>query len=131
MRVYLHRIVWKEDKEGFKKRMNTFSSIANKHHIRIMFVFFDDCWNKTPHAGTQPVPKPGIHNSGWMQDPGQPDSTKTANFPALEGYVKDILTTFAHDKRILLWDLYNEPGNSGKEIHRCLYFQKDFNGRDL
>ena len=24
------------------------------------------------------------------------------------------MTTFAHDKRILLWDLYNEPGNSGK-----------------
>jgi hypothetical protein len=31
----------------------------------------------------------------------------------LERYVKDILTTFAHDERILLWDLYNEPGNSG------------------
>jgi hypothetical protein len=32
----------------------------------------------------------------------------------LEHYVKDVLTTFAHDKRILLWDLFNEPGNSGK-----------------
>lgn len=114
MRVFLHSIAWKEDKRGFKKRMNTFLSIANKHHIQIMFVFFDDCWNKTPHAGTQPTPKPGIHNSGWVQDPGQPASTETSNYPQLEAYVKDILTTFAHDKRILLWDLYNEPGNSGK-----------------
>jgi len=114
MRVFLHSIAWKEDRQGFKKRMNTFLSIAAKHHIQIMFVFFDDCWNKVPHAGKQPAPKPGIHNSGWMQDPGQPASTNTANYPELETYVKDILTTFAHDKRILLWDLYNEPGNSGK-----------------
>ena len=33
--------------------------------------------------------------------------------PVLESYVKDILTTFKDDKRIVLWDLYNEPGGSG------------------
>ena len=114
MRVFLHSVAWKEDKEGFKKRMNTFLNIADRHGIQIMFVFFDDCWNKVPHEGTQPMPKPGIHNSGWVQDPGQPASTDASNYPELESYVKDILTTFAHDKRILLWDLYNEPGNSGK-----------------
>jgi hypothetical protein len=27
--------------------------------------------------------------------------------------VKDVLTTFKDEKRIVLWDLYNEPGNSG------------------
>jgi hypothetical protein len=79
-----------------------------------MFVFFDDVWNKTPKPGKQPEVKPGIHNSGWMQDPGQPASSDPANFPQLEKYVKDVLGAFAHDKRILLWDLYNEPGNSGK-----------------
>jgi hypothetical protein len=49
-----------------------------------------------------------------VQDPGQPASFDTTIYPGLEKYVKDILTSFAHDKRILLWDLYNEPGNSGK-----------------
>jgi Cellulase (glycosyl hydrolase family 5) len=115
MRVFLHSVAWKEDKDDFKKRINTFLNIADKHQIRIMFVFFDDCWNKVPQAGTQPVPKPGIHNSGWVQDPGQPFSADSTMFPQLELYVKDILTTFAHDKRILLWDLYNEPGNNGKK----------------
>lgn len=114
MRVFLHSTVWKHDKEGFKNRINTFLNIADKHHIQIMFVFFDDCWNKIPKAGVQPAPKPGIHNSGWMQDPGQPLSSDSTNFPQLELYVKDVLTNFAHDKRILLWDLYNEPGNSDK-----------------
>ncbi|MEO6813776.1 MAG: 1,4-beta-xylanase [Ginsengibacter sp.] len=115
MRVFLHSIAWKEDKDGFKKRINTFLNIAHNHNIKILFVFFDDCWNKIPHAGKQPAPKPGIHNSGWVQDPGQPLSTDTTLFPQLELYVKDVMKTFAHDKRILLWDLYNEPGNSGKK----------------
>ncbi|MHA4810071.1 glycoside hydrolase 5 family protein [Flavitalea flava] len=114
MRVFLHSIAWSQDPAGFKKRVDQFLSISDKHHIQPLFVFFDDCWNKTPKAGLQPSPKAGIHNSGWVQDPGQPASAEEARFPGLEKYVKDVLTTFGHDKRILLWDLYNEPGNSGK-----------------
>ncbi len=114
IRVFLHSVAWKEDPAGFKTRVNTFLTIAAKHHIQPLFVFFDDCWNKVPQPGKQPEPKTGIHNSGWVQDPGQPVSEDPANYPGLEKYVKDILTTFGHDKRILLWDLYNEPGNSGK-----------------
>jgi endo-1,4-beta-mannosidase len=114
MRVFLHSIAWTVDPVGFKKRMDEFLIIASKHGIQPMFVFFDDCWNKQGKSGMQPQPKPGIHNSGWVQDPGQPLTYDTASFPALEKYVKDVLTTFAHDKRILLWDLYNEPGNNGK-----------------
>ncbi|MVN21066.1 1,4-beta-xylanase [Mucilaginibacter sp. HMF7410] len=114
MRVFLHSLAWKQDPEGFKKRVDQFLTIAEKHHIQPLFVFFDDCWNKVPQIGKQPEPKTGIHNSGWVQDPGQPASENAANFPGLEKYVKDVMTHFAHDKRILLWDLYNEPGNSNK-----------------
>jgi len=114
MRVFLHSIAWKSDPEGFKKRVDQFLGIADRHHIQPLFVFFDDCWNKVAQAGKQPAPRIGIHNSGWMQDPGQPASNDTTLFPELEKYVTDVMTTFAHDKRILLWDLYNEPGNSGK-----------------
>lgn len=115
MRVFLHSVAWKQDPEGFKKRVDQFLAIADKHGIKPMFVFFDDCWNKVPQPGKQPEPKTGIHNSGWVQDPGQPASDDPANFPVLEKYVTDVMTRFAHDKRILLWDLYNEPGNSGKK----------------
>lgn len=114
MRVYLHSIAWKEDPAGFKRRVNTYLGIADRHKIKTIFVFFDDCWNKQGFAGKQPAPKPGVHNSGWVQDPGDPDSKNPAKFPALEKYVKDVMSQFKADKRILLWDLYNEPGNSGK-----------------
>jgi len=115
MRVFLHHIAWNVDRDGFKKRMHDYLAIADKHGIKTMFVFFDDCWNKEPKPGLQPAPKPGIHNSGWMQDPGQKESYDSTNFSKLEKYVTDILTVFGKDKRILLWDLYNEPGNSGKK----------------
>jgi hypothetical protein len=114
MRVYLHSVAWKQDRNGFKKRMEDYLSIANKHGIKTIFVFFDDCWNPIPKEGKQPDPKPGVHNSGWVQDPGQAASSDTTLFPALKVYVKDVMAHFSKDKRILLWDLYNEPGNSGK-----------------
>ena len=64
MRVYLHHLVWETDKEGFKKRINEYLAIADKHHISTIFVFLDDCWNPVYQAGKQPEPQPGVHNSG-------------------------------------------------------------------
>lgn len=114
MRVFLHSIAWKQDPAGFKKRVNQYLTIANKHHIQTIFVFFDDCWNASPKAGKQPEPRTGVHNSGWMQDPGMPFPT-SAQLVALHAYVRDVLQTFKHDQRVLLWDLYNEPGNNNKD----------------
>ncbi len=113
MRVFLHHLAWQEDPEGFKNRIGQYLTIANAHHIKTIFVFFDDCWNETYHAGKQPDPKPGIHNSGWLRDPGKLLYDEPALKDTLEKYVKDVLSTFKKDDRILLWDLYNEPGNSG------------------
>ncbi len=115
MRVYLHHLAWEIDSAGFKNRMDQYLSIANKHGIRTIFVFFDDCWNPVYKAGKQPDPKPGIHNSGWVRDPGDVLYQDTTLFAELEVYVKDVLKRFAHDKRVVMWDLYNEPGNSGYE----------------
>lgn len=112
MRVYLHHLAWETDLDGFKKRMETYLTIADKHGISTIFVVFDDCWNSTYKSGKQPDPKPGVHNSGWIQDPGDLIYTDTTLVTILEKYVKDILSQFANDKRIVLWDLYNEPGNS-------------------
>ncbi|MES2374187.1 MAG: cellulase family glycosylhydrolase [Bacteroidota bacterium] len=126
IRVFLHSLAWKQDPDGFKKRMEEFLTIAARHKIKPIFVFFDDCWNWVPTAGKQPEPIPGIHNSGWVQDPGQFASNDTSYFPELENYVTDVMTSFAHDKRILLWDLYNEPGNNGKNDLSMALLQKTF-----
>jgi hypothetical protein len=110
MRVFLHHVAWEVDKSGFKNRMREYLSIADKHGIVTIFVFFDDCWNPTYKSGKQPAPR--LHNSGWVRDPGDLLFTSDSLLPVLEAYVKDILSTSKDDKRIILWDLYNEPGNS-------------------
>lgn len=113
VRTFLHDLAWEADPTGFKQRINQFLDIASQHGIRPMLVIFDDCWNSDPKIGPQPAPQPGIHNSGWVQSPGIAAVNRGPSaWGRLETYVKDIIGSFAHDERILLWDLYNEPGNS-------------------
>jgi Cellulase (glycosyl hydrolase family 5) len=110
-RVFLHDLAWQADPKGFKDRVRNYLEIADRHHVRTLFVLFDDCWNPTPKIGKQPAPIPGVHNSGWMQSPGQAVVNKPEEWKRLEQYVKDVVATFGKDQRVLAWDVYNEPGN--------------------
>jgi hypothetical protein len=112
MRVFLHDLLWKQDPEGFKKRINIFLSIAQKHKIRPLFVLFDSCWNANPKLGKQHAPTRGVHNSGWVQSPGAAALKDPGEYPRLEAYVKGVVGAFANDKRILGWDVWNEPDNT-------------------
>ena len=112
VRVYLHNLAWETDKEGFKKRIREFLTITEKHKIKVLFVLFDDCWLPDPKPGRQPEPIPGVHNSGWLRAPGPAIVGDVEKWDVLKLYVKDILIQFRNDNRILMWDLYNEPGNS-------------------
>lgn len=126
MRVYLHDLAWKADAEGFKKRMDHFLKIAAKHRIKILFTIFDDCWNPEAAIGKQPAPKPGIHNSGWVRSPNKSVHDDSTQWKYLELYVKDILNSFKTDDRILMWDLYNEPGNNGYHLTSLPLLKKVF-----
>ena len=126
VRVFLHDLAWEADAEGFKKRIETFLGIAQKRGIRTMFVLFDDCWNETPKIGRQPDPVRGVHNSGWLQSPGKSCVNAPESWPRLQRYVQDIVGTFASDRRILAWDVYNEPGNSGQDDRSLPLLKKVF-----
>jgi hypothetical protein len=114
MRVFLHDLLWQQDSAGFQKRIDTFLTIANKHHIRILFVLFDSCWDPYPKLGKQRDPRPGVHNSGWVQSPGANALKDPTQVPRLEAYVKGVVGAFANDPRILGWDVWNEPGALNK-----------------
>lgn len=111
MRVFLHDLLWEEDRTGFSDRLNTFLAIASKHRIRTMLVLFDSCWNPFPQIGIQPPPTPGIHNSGWVQSPGARALSDSSQYQRLENYVRGVVSTFANDSRVLAWDVWNEPDN--------------------
>src|SRR3954454_4141676 len=112
MRVFLHDLVWAEDPEGFKKRIDTFLNICQKNNIRPMLVLCDSCWDPFPKVGRQRKPRPGVHNSCWVQSPGAKALTDPAEYPRLEAYVKGVVGAFANDQRILAWDVWNEPDNT-------------------
>jgi len=112
MRVFLHDLPWQQDSTGFRQRIDTFLTIAAKHHIRPLFVLFDSCWDPAPKLGPQHPPIPGVHNSGWVQSPGAAALQNSSQYPRLEAYVKGVVGAFADDKRILGWDLWNEPDNT-------------------
>ena len=111
MRVFLHDLLWQQDAEGFKRRLDQFLTIAAKHKIRPMFVLFDSVWDPDAKLGKQRAPKPGVHNSGWMQSPNRTELQNPADYPKLEAYVKGVVGAFAKDQRILAWDIWNEPDN--------------------
>ena len=110
MRVYLHDLLW-QDPEGFKRRLDQFLTIATKHRIKTIFVLFDSVWDPDPKAGKQRAPRPGVHNSGWMQSPGRAVLQNPSEYPRLEAYVKGVVGAFARDQRVLAWDIWNEPDN--------------------
>ena len=115
VRVFLQDQLWLDDPVGFQHRLDEFLTIAARHHIRPMLVLFDSCWDPNPHLGVQHSPVPGIHNSGWVQSPGIKRLLDPAAEPQLKAYVQGVVGAFAHDQRILAWDLWNEPDNAGKD----------------
>ena len=116
MRVFLHNLLWQQDSAGFLKRMNQFLAVAEKHHIRIMFVLFDSVWDPNPHLGKQREPRPHVHNSGWVQAPGADLLKNESRWNTeLKPYVIGVIAHFRDDKRVLIWDLMNEPDNDSSQ----------------
>jgi hypothetical protein len=122
IRVFLHHLLWEQDKEGFIYRIDLFLSIAQKHGIRTMLVLFDAVWNPNPKLGKQPEPKLNVHNSGWVQCPGFDVLNNPDRYDDLYDYVHGIVNHFKHDERVLLWDLYNEPDNMNAGSYKDDYY---------
>jgi len=120
LRVFLHSLAWQQEPQGFLARMDEFLALADKHHIGVMFVFFDSCWHPVPKIGPQPAPKPHVHNSGWLQDPGAAILQDPAAFARLKPYVQSVATRFRADRRIHAWDVWNEPDNSNDSSYGAM-----------
>lgn len=113
IRVNLHPLVWHHDREGLLKRINALLEVADRCQIKTALCLFDDCGfgGAEPVYGPQPDPIKGVHNSRAIASPGRavvmdPDQTES-----LRTYVIGIVRAFRNDRRILFWDIYNEPGN--------------------
>lgn len=117
-RVFVQSLVWKQDPDGLKHRLDRFLTLATRHGLSTTPVLFDDCAfgdppQTEPYLGKQRDPIPGMILPSWTPSPGLSAVTNQAAWPNLRRYVQDMVGAFREDARILMWDLYNEPGNSG------------------
>ncbi|NQT85326.1 hypothetical protein HQ560_01090 [bacterium] len=109
LRVYLHDINFFQEKKVLMANLETFLTICAKHGIRPGFVFFDGCHR---HEGifldkpTEPVS--GYHNGRWAQSPQARDIEK-GNLEKFKPYVQEIIRPYRADKRVLFWEIHNEP----------------------
>ncbi len=114
VRVFLHDLLWAQDRQGFQGRLAQFVDITARHGIKPLFVLFDSCWDPVPRLGPQHAPRPGVHNSGWVQSPGAEHLGDRRYDGVLREYVTGVLGQFRNDDRVLGWDLWNEPDNPSR-----------------
>jgi hypothetical protein len=85
-----------------------------------MLVLFDSVWDPFPAVGPQRPPRPGVHNSGWIQSPGKVAIEDPTQWPRLEAYVKGVIGRFKDDPRVLAWDVWNEVDNPNEPAYSSL-----------
>jgi endo-1,4-beta-mannosidase len=111
LRVFLHDVPWRDDREGFFRRIDQFLDVAARHQLGTMLVLFDGVWDPDPQSGLQRRPRTGVHNSGWVQSPGRVILADPDKQDQLRGYVQDVIARYKDDPRVQVWDLFNEPDN--------------------
>ena len=127
IRVILEFIVWDQQHDGFLDRFDRFLAAAAKHGISTMVCFANDC--VVPKDEKYRPPALGPQNFDWGYHGGRKNSPHSGYKDAV-GYnpvldepeaaarfyamVSEIVARHANDPRIVIWDLFNEPGNGNR-----------------
>ncbi len=101
VRVFLQAAVYEHDPKRFLESFESFVGLCDKHRIQMMPVIFDSCFGEFPDLRR-------YREKDWMACPGQ-DRLAPEHWPALENYVHDVVGGHKGDRRIVMWDVMNEP----------------------
>ena len=126
VRMILEFTVLDEEHDSFMERFEEFLTVCDKHGISVMICFGNDC--TVPKNANYRAPHLGVQEYDWGYHGGRKNSPHGSN-PGKIGYSllddpeiaerffkyeAEIITKYANDERICVWDLFNEPGNSGR-----------------
>lgn len=142
IRVIIEYEVWAEQHDGFMERLERYIAAAARHGIYTMLVLSNECAVRTPTYvppvfGEQPW-ELGFHGGKefktWYQH-GKDDRYSVLDDPAVAPkyyeMVRELITKYQDDTRILAWNLMNEPGN-GRGNKSFVHLQKFFEiGREI
>ena len=117
--------VWLHQREGFLDRLDRFLTIADRHGLSVMFCLGNDClvakrYYNPPVFGKQPEPDLGYHGGvknsphDQLHESGYSILDEPQGEQAFYDYVEDVVGKFAKDPRVVVWDIFNEPGNGNR-----------------
>lgn len=118
--------LWLLKPDVFFRHVDEFLALCNAHGLSVMPVLFDDCCvpksqYEPMHFGPQPKPEPGYFGGSSVTC-----FTETVEIgynltdaPGMEAvvreYIHQLAQHYGQDSRILIWNVWNEPGNSKRE----------------
>lgn len=137
IRIIPEFIVWQKEHDGFMERFERYVATAHKHGLSCMVVLGNDCAPPKEEAlrrlqlGKQHVDW-GYHGGRKVSQHGRFEGVgyhlldEPEIAPQYYEYIREIVETYKNDERILLWDVYNEPGNSKRGERTLPHLQAFF-----
>lgn len=121
IRLFMSFYCWEKEHDGYMQRLEEYLTLFAKNGIRTMIVFGNDCSvpierYKEPTFGEQHVDM-GYHGGiavsphAGMPGVGYTVVDDPARYDAFNEMVREIVSKYAKDERIEIWNIYNELGN--------------------
>ena len=136
IRTLLDYVVWREQHDGFLERLDRFLNVIYKYGIRAVLVLGNDC--SVPRDNPYSQLRPGEQKFDWGYHGGRKNSqhstlNKKPGYWLIDDepervyeWVREIITRYKDDDRVLIWDLYNEPGSGMRDEITKPHIQRFF-----
>lgn len=142
VRIWFPFDSWYHERGVCLDRIDRVLGLFYSHGLSVMPVLFNDCVSfGRPEKIEIPKPAPGhghydVGCHGGHKNSAHITPPKDAKGwilwdepewqPICEQYLHDIFGRFGKDERIVIWDIWNEPGNSKREEMSVPYLKRTF-----
>ena len=126
IRIIPEFFVWEQEHDGFMERFERYIALAHENGISCMIVLGNDCmppkeeFDKRMHLGEQHVDW-GFHGGRRVSQHGTFGGAGYSVLDTQEGadrfcaFARELVEKYKNDERVLMWDVFNEPGNSNRK----------------
>jgi len=141
IRFHLPFEVWREQRDTFFRNLDQLLGLLGYHGMTMMPVLFNDCSvprerYTSPALGPQPEPVPGYFG-GTAVGPFDDDVQGGGSVgyvltdepelePVFREYVRQLGERYGGDDRVVVWDVWNEIGNSSRGARSLPMMEKTF-----